>query len=224
MKTAIKLARAHFALNFPKAISLMFLMSAIMFAPNYPRIVVALFVVMPIMSLFGFIREHRTDDVFSGLPVRRADIINGQALFAVCIEMIYLALMAVFAVVTSFIPFGGGTIASTTVGINGTVAFFGVVFVAYGVFNAILLPVYFKGGKSSPSASVLAALCSVLGALVPYLGAELLSYFSPFFYALFHSFDFSVIGWQLLVLFMGAAGFFALTYTGAFYAVKVYDK
>ena len=31
MKTAIKLARAHFELNFPKPIILMFLMSAIVF-------------------------------------------------------------------------------------------------------------------------------------------------------------------------------------------------
>ena len=225
MKTAIKLARAHFELNFPKPIILMFLMSAIVFAPNYPRIVVACFVVMPVASLFGFIREHRTDDVFSALPVRRAVLINGQTLFAAVIEMIYVALMAVFALFSAFIPFGeGSTIIKTAVGMKCTPGFFGVVLSVYGVLNLVLMPVYFKGGNATASRAFVSAVLAVLCALVPYALFETLSVIFPAVSAVFNSFGAPVIGWQLLILAMGSAVFVALTFLSAKLAVCAYKK
>ena len=224
MKMAIKIARAHFALNFPKALALMFLMSAIVLAPNYPRIVVAFFVIMPITSLFGFIREHRTDDVFSALPVKRGDIINGQVLFAVCIEIIYISLMAVFAAVSAFIPFDGATIATTSVGMHCTPAFFGIVFFSYGIFNLVFLPIYFRGGKSSPSRALVSVIIAVVCSLLPYAGEEILAVVSPFFKDVFYSFGSSVIGWQLVILIMYALVFAAGSVYGAILAVKAYYK
>ena len=218
MKMAIKIARAHFALNFPKALALLFLLSAIVLAPNYPRIVVAFFVIMPITSLFGFIREHRTDDVFSALPVKRGDIINGQVLFAVCIEIIYISLMAAFAAVSAFIPFDGATIATTSVGMHCTPAFFGIVFFSYGIFNLVFLPIYFRGGKSSPSRALVSVIIAVVCSLLPY------AVVSPFFKDVFYSFGSSVIGWQLVILIMYALVFAAGSVYGAILAVKAYYK
>ena len=71
MTTAIKLAKAHLKLNFPKPMAILFLMSLTMLAPHYPRIVSAMFFVMMISSALGITRETRSEELLLTLPAKQ---------------------------------------------------------------------------------------------------------------------------------------------------------
>lgn len=224
MKTAFKQVKLHFALNFPKPMYLLFALGVLMLAPNYPRIVCAMFAIMLISSLLGITRENRSSDFMSSLPIKRSDIAKGQALFVMAVESIYFVCMAVFAVIACFVPFGESTIAETTVGMYGGVAFFGVMLAVYGVFNLVFFPLYFRGGKCSPSSMLGGMFFGVVAGGIVYMIAEILSQSIASVNAVFTRFDSGVLLPQILILIAGLAVFAALSFVSIKLSEKTYCK
>lgn len=225
MNTAIKLARAHFKLDFPKPMWLMLLIGAVMCAPNYPRIVAVMCMTMMIGSLLGIVRETRSEELFLTLPIRRRDAVKGQALFTSCIQLIYLSVCALFAVVALFIPFFGQPIAQAQPGIPGNIAFFGIALFSYGMFNLAFFPLYYcKGGATTPTSLFVACIVAILSAIGPYGIFEALAQTVPQVGGVLLSFDSSTLAWQLLMLFCGILLYVGLTAAGTSLAIKRYER
>ncbi len=224
MKTSLKLASAHFKLNLPKPLLLMFLMGGLMCAPSYPRIVVVMLFIMMLGSLLGVTRETRSEEMFLTLPIKRVDNVKGQALFTAGIQLIYLLCCAVGATVALFIPFFGKTIATSQPGLVANVAFFGIALIVYGVFNLAFLPLYFKGGNATASSLFIACVVGILCAFATYGVFELLAQTVPQFGKVLLTFGADTLPWQFLILFCGAAVYAALTVWGTFFAAKRYVR
>ncbi len=225
MRTAFKLARAHFKLDFPKPMLIMLLMSVTMLAPNYPRIVVIMFFIMMMGSLLSVVRETRSEDMFLTLPIRRRDVVGGQTVYIVCIQTLYLLCCTVTAVVSMFIPFFGKTIATYQPGILANVAFFGISLAVYGAFNLVFLPLYYRKGSNVSAASLtIACLVGILVAILTYGIFETLAQTVPPIGKILLNFDVETLPWQFLFLIGGAALYAALTFFGTRLAEKRYMR
>ena len=210
MKRLLSQIKFHFALNFPLPLWLMMLLGSLMLAPNYPRMVAALFVVMLITSLLSVMRENRSNDMMLIMPIKRGEVASGQVAFIVVVQLIYIAFTAVFAIIAAFVPFNGSTLALTSVGMISSAAFFGVMLGVYGVFNLAFFPLYFKGGKCSPSSMAVAVAVALICGGALYGIAETISQLVPGANAVFASLSLSVLPWQILTLAVGM-GIYALT-------------
>ena len=225
MTTAIKLAKAHLKLNFPKPLAILFLMSLTMLAPHYPRIVSAMFFVMMISSALGITRETRSEELLLTLPAKRSDLVKGQALFVFILQLVYLLCCAAAALAAMFIPFYGKTVAVAQPGMVGNLAFFGVALAVYGAFNFAFMPLYYiKNGKVSPATLLIACIAALVAGFAVYGIFELLAQFVPSVGAVLRSFDFGTLGWQLLVLLGGAVFYVGASALSVMLAVKRYER
>ena len=219
MNRTLNVARVHLKFDVPKPMWLMLLMSGTMLAPNYPRIVSALLAVSLLSSVVGFIRENRAEEFLETLPVGRRDIIGGHMVTLAAIETIYILCMAVFDVIACALPFFDTSIAASAVGMTGTVAFFGVVFMTYGVFNLVFTVIYRRNGRT-PSSLALGLIVALIVCAVPYGIVEALVQTVAAVGEVFTSFSVEALPVQFAVLFVGIALFVALSALGVFLSDK----
>lgn len=152
------------------------------------------------------------DIVFSlSLPVRRADIVSARIVSVFLLELLQIAVTAVFAVVNKLLyPFGNFLM-------DANIAFLGFAFMMYGLYNIVLFPMFYKTADKIawPSAAsicvavLFAGTVEVLVALVP----------------AFRALD----GWgnipgQVAVFVFGVAAFALLTFAALKLSIKRFER
>lgn len=134
------------------------------------------------------------------MPIQRNDYVKSKIIIVMIIGLVQIAFGAIFALVNHLIyPYGNYLL-------DLNFAFFGLVFILYGVFNLILFPLYFKTGYKYGLPTIIANLVVFLLAT----GFEILNALLPEVNNILESSNF--IGWQLFILFFGVLIFVLFNY------------
>lgn len=161
----------------PKPVLLFPLLGIMTVIPNYPVFVGFFYGVVAIFVLFSVQKENRDLEFSLLLPVSRRSIVKAKFFVVGTLQWLTIAFAVIGAVLADTLVSPAGNL----VGIDPNLAFFGIAFLALGVFNAVFLPWFFRTGYKLGLPLTMAAACFVLcyGAfetvvnLVPALRASL---------------------------------------------------
>ena len=115
--------------------------AAMLLIPSYPYEVAFFYQTMGIF--FIFMLGNTNNDLFftALLPVRKRDTVRARFVTVIILELLQMVASIPFALLKSRL-----NIALNMAGVEANLALFGVVFVMYGVFNLIFLPMFYKTG------------------------------------------------------------------------------
>lgn len=191
------------------------LFGVMLLIPSYPYTVVFFYGLLGIF--FTFLNGRENKDVYycAVLPVTKREQVCARTWLTVAVELTELVLAVPFAVLSVRINPNGTNLA----GIDANVALFGAVLLIFGVFNAVLLPAFYKTAVRVGRAFLLAIIpTAVLMALV-----EALSHF-PVVGPYLDAADAAGQVRQLPVLAAGAAAFALLSWLAFRRAAKNYAR
>ena len=108
--------------------------------PSWPFFIAFGYIFIAFMNIY--IMGRSNDDIFftACLPVRKSDTVKARVYSSVVFELIQLILAVPFALINTRYISPQGNMA----GMNLNFAFFGCVFIMYGLFNVILIPGFYK--------------------------------------------------------------------------------
>ncbi|MGG5317467.1 ABC-2 transporter permease [Enterococcus sp. AZ072] len=132
-------------------------MGVLVLVPAYPYGIIFLFSGLGIYISFMYGRE--TNDIYytALLPVRKRDTVKAKCLLVVLAELIQMLISLPFIFLRLAILSNGNP-----VGIEANVAFYGMGFFIYAVFNVIFLTVFFKTAYKAGKAFVLAMIPAII--------------------------------------------------------------
>lgn len=114
---------------------------AMLMIPSYPYYVAFFYTCLGVFFIFLTARENKDIFYTASLPVRKSDVVKSRVITVAIIELLQLAIGIPFAIIGIHInPNAAGNMA----GIEANAAFFGLVLMMYGLFNAIYLPLFYK--------------------------------------------------------------------------------
>jgi hypothetical protein len=127
--------------------------------PNYPYFVTFIYTCLSIFFIFLQGRENK-DILFTvSLPVNKGDVVKARCLFIAAIEIAEILAAVPFAILGARI---NPSPAGNEVGIEANVAFFGLVFMMYAIFNLVFLPIVYRTAFKLGRALILASLATTL--------------------------------------------------------------
>lgn len=211
-----ELVKKELFLSAPRPIYLFSLLSALLLIPAYPAVVGVGYCFLAVFVAFNYQRANRDLEFTAALPVTRKDIVTGKAALVVAFQLLQLAVAAVAAAAADYLISPNGNI----VGIDPNLAFFGIVLVGYGAFNAVFLPGYFSTGYKTgvPVLLGLTAFLAVYGA------AETAVQLIPAVKSALDSLDIATLHIRAAVFVSGAALYAAGVLSGIKLAQKKFDK
>lgn len=123
-------------------ISLLF--AVLLLIPNYPLYVIFFYPTIGFFQIFANGRANN-DVMFTALlPVRKSDIVRARCMTIAIFEILQIAASVPFAFLRNLLF--AGTPIEKSVFTEPNVAFFGITFVMYALFNAIFIPGFYKTG------------------------------------------------------------------------------
>lgn len=128
-------------------------MGALVLVPAYPYGMIFLFSGLGIYISFMYGRE--TNDIYytALLPVRKQDTVRSKCWLVVLAQMTQMLISLPFAYFRTLLLSNGNP-----VGIEANVAFYGMGFLLYALFNLIFLPTFFKTAYKAGKAFILALI------------------------------------------------------------------
>lgn len=187
------------------------ILGALFFIPQWLYFFVPLyFCLITVPNLFGMVKAQNDVTYSVMLPVQKNDIVKARILSMVSLELLHVLFTAVFAIVRNRL-YGMWNFF-----MDPNYAFFGLVFVMFGLFNIIMFPLYYKTAYKYGLATVLSTLVAVLFAA----GIELLVIFNQNFAAFLET----DITRQLVILGGGVVVFVALTLAAYKISIKLFEK
>ncbi|EOH94704.1 ABC-2 transporter permease [Enterococcus pallens] len=128
-------------------------MGILVLIPAYPYGIIFLFSGLGIYISFMYGRE--TNDIYytALLPVRKRDTVKAKCLLVVLAQLVQMLISLPFAFLRLIILSNGNP-----VGIEANIAFYGMGFLIYAVFNLIFLTVFFNTAYKAGKAFILAML------------------------------------------------------------------
>lgn len=128
-------------------------MGVLVLIPAYPYGIIFLFSGLGIYISFMYGRE--TNDIYytALLPVHKRDTVKAKCLLVVLAQLVQMLISLPFAFLRLIILSNGNP-----VGIEANIAFYGMGFLIYAVFNLIFLTVFFKTAYKAGKAFILAML------------------------------------------------------------------
>ncbi|MGN1040703.1 MAG: ABC-2 transporter permease, partial [Candidatus Fimimonas sp.] len=160
-------------------------------------------------------QANLSQEFTSTLPVKRSDIVGSIVAVVAMFQLITLLVGAICAPVAMVI-FPTGNL----VGLDANLAFFGIAFACFAVFNAIFLPNYFKTGYKYG----LPLLLGLVGFVVTYGICETLVQVVPSLTALLDGYAAQGIWARAIVLAAGMVAYALCTAFATKRAVKKFEK
>ena len=202
-------------LNVKPPVFLLSLLGAMVLIPNYPIIVGMGYCVMQIFIYLQISQANLSQEFTSTLPVKRSDIVGSIVAVVATFQLITLLVGAICAPVAMVIyPTGD------IVGLDANLAFFGIAFACFAVFNTIFLPNYFKTGYKYG----LPLLLGLVGFVVTYGICETLVQVVPSLTALLDGYATQGIWARAVVLAAGMVAYALCTAFATKRAVKKFEK
>lgn len=104
--------------------------------------------------------SNQDSNFTSALPVVKKDIVLSKAAALMILEMIQIIVVVIFAIVHNAL-YGVWNF-----GLDANIAFFGVAFALYGLFNILFLPYYFKTGYRFGRPTILGTIGTLVFAFI----------------------------------------------------------
>jgi hypothetical protein len=131
--------------------------------PNYPGYVAFFYMCLSVFFLFLSGRENK--DIFFTvmLPIRKRDVVKARCVMIALIELAQILISVPFALLAARIYPEG----INQAGIEANVAFYGLVFVLFAIFNLIFIPAFYKTAYKigAPFLFASGAVCLYYGAM-----------------------------------------------------------
>ena len=191
-------------------------LSAMLLIPNYPYYVVFFYGSLGIFFSCHGARENNDIMYTITLPIMKSELVRARMLFAVIVELVQLALAAVFAVVRSKIPGFGPNLA----GMDANIALFGLAFIMMGIFNFVFFTGYYRNPNKVGKCFAIASVVQFLFIAV----AEALAHILPFMKHKLDTPDPEHLAVKLAVLAVGLVMYIMLTHIAGRKAVRSFEK
>lgn len=186
------------------------ILSVLFFIPQWIFSIVFLyFFWISVIQIYVTYRAQSDYAFLSMLPVTKKDIVKSKVISLVILESIHILLGVIFGIIHNLI-YG-----STNFLMDINPAFFGVIFVMFGLFNIIFLPGYFKTAYKYGLPAIIGAVATLLFAAFFEVGAIAI----PFVSNIVES---NSTGIQILVLVVGIAIFIGLNVIATIKSTKNY--
>lgn len=205
----------EFKLAIHPSIFLFLFFGVLLLIPSWPYFIAFGYIFISFMNTFFIGRSNH--DVFftASLPVRKKDIVRARFCAIATAEVLQLIVAIPFAYLNTIInPYGN------VVGMNPNVAFFGLVFVMYAIFNAIFLPWFYKTAYKIG----IPILVAVIAVTVYVCAVEFVVHVIPFVMINVNAFGINQLSSQLLVLIAGILIFVLATWLSSIKAAKNFEK
>lgn len=153
------------------------LFALMLLIPSYPYYVAFFYTCLSIFFIFMAARETN-DTVFTVLlPIRKRDAVKARMYLTVIIELFQI----VFSIPFAFVGVAINPEGANAAGIESNVAFYGLVFVMYALFNYVFFTYYYKTAYNAGKGFILSgavmlvyvAAAEIVVAAVPSLHAFL---------------------------------------------------
>jgi len=133
------------------------LLGAMLLIPNYPYYVAFFYQTLGVF--FTFMNGNTNNDVYftTLLPVRKRDVVKARLATVIGLEMLQIIIAVPFAILRGLIP-----PAENLVGLDANLALFGLVFIMFGVFNVVFLPMFYRTAYKTGTPYLLATLVMTL--------------------------------------------------------------
>lgn len=118
------------------------LFGAMVLIPNYPYSVTFFYVTLGLFFSFLNMREQKDLYYSALLPIRKRDSVKASLLFAAAIELLSLAVTALFCLLSCKLQPGK----DNAVGLDANVMLLAVGFMLYAVFNIVFFPSLYRTG------------------------------------------------------------------------------
>lgn len=187
----------EFKLAVPPGMFLLTILGLLCVIPNYPAVVGYIYNIVCIFILFTIARDNRDLEFSAILPVSRRTVVWGKCIVVAVFEACTVAFSAIGAVIANVwvSPLGN------LVGLDLNLTFFGVVLIAFAVYNIVLIPAFFRTGykifKPLVAASTAFIAC--------YLAFELPIQLVPSWKAALDTLNPAYFGYQAILLGAGIA-------------------
>ena len=119
--------------------------------PAYPYYIAYIYTCLAIFFVFLGGRENKDIFYTVSLPIRKSDVVKARCLMVTIIEVAQIVVSIPFAFISNAINKKGNS-----VGIDADVAFFGLVFIMFALFNIIFIPSFYKTAYKAGKAFVVA--------------------------------------------------------------------
>lgn len=191
------------------------LTAALLMIPQWPYFIAMMYIFfITVPNVFSGSRSQNDIGFTAMLPVRKGDAVRARVLAIVTLELIQLVASAVFAVLNVALYRAENFL------LDPNIAFFGLVFVMYGLFNVVFFPMFYKSAHKTGVPTLTAVVVIVLFAV----GVEMAVLLLP---DARHALD-GISGdaqiRQLPVLAAGIAVYALLTWLACRVSVKRFEK
>ena len=179
-------------LNIPKFYFIMpILAAALMMIPMWIYVIVFMyFFWISIPAIYAAYNQQNDLSFTTMLPVRKKDIVISKITALVTLELLHIILGFIMAIVHNQVY---GTF---NIFLELNIAFFGMIFILFSIFNIIFLPGYFKTAYQYGKPLLISSIAITLyGASI-----ELLNVFVPKFHEITHSPNYLFFQWGILIV------------------------
>lgn len=196
--------------------SYLFLPLALMIMiPNYPYYVAFFYQTLGIF--FTFLNGNTNNDVYftALLPIRKRDAVTARIITVIIFELLQIIASIPFAILrNTLIPM------KNAAGMEANAALFGLVFVMFGIFNVIFLPMFYQTAYKTGLPFVIACSAMVMYAIL----AEVIIHVVPGWSAVLDTTSAIYLPQHLAVLLGGVVLFALLTVLAHSQSVKNFEK
>ncbi len=135
--------------------------SLMMLIPSYPYYVSFFYTTLSLFFIFLSGRENKDIFYTVTLPIRKRDAVKARCWMVAIIELVQIVFSIPFAVISAAINPRGNL-----AGIDANVAFFGLVFLMFALFNIIFIPTFYKTAFRAGTAFIFGSIAITLYILV----------------------------------------------------------
>ena len=187
------------------------LVGLLMFIPNWLYFMVLMyFFFISVPNILAGCKSQNDLSFSILLPVNKKDIVKARIISFSLVEMMHIAVGALLAAVNMWI-YGDAVFF-----LSPNIAFFGLGFVMYGLFNLALFPIYYKTAYKYGAAVIVSISLTFLFAA----GAELIALFNKEINSFMR--NYSMGHWMLLLL--GILFYILSNYVAYVLSVKAFRK
>jgi hypothetical protein len=206
----------EFRLAIHPSMFIFMLFGVLLLIPSWPYFIAFGYIFIAFMNIYIMGRSNQDIFFTACLPVRKRDTVKARVYSSAAYELIQIVLAVPFAVINATLINPSGNAA----GMNPNFAFFGCVFVMYGLFNVIMIPGFYKTAYKVGAPMILGTIGAVL-----FAGAvEAAVHLVPVLNTSINAIGTGHLGAQLIVLAGGILLFFGLTWLGYHRAALNFEK
>lgn len=206
----------EFKLAIPLPLILFSVLGMLTMIPNYPIFIGLFYSLIAIFIMFSIQKDNRDIEFSLSLPVTRKHIVASKITVIIILQILSIIFSAIGALLANFCLSPSGNL----VGSDPNIAFFGMGFIAFAVFNIVFIPWFFKSGYKLN----LPIFIAIMAFVVCFVLYEILIGTIPLLHKVLDSLNSKNFGYQAILLACGI-----LIYCGTMYityrlAVKNFEK